>query len=151
MQNSVRKTVIPFVTNDIFCEIERIYNEEGKIGDESLLALHAVFGPPLERALEMLEMDCVTLLTTPNNNRQALQVSGGKGELYTLFLSINFCPCLAYAHQVVLNRTHVTCKHVLAARLSQIMGRIVRKEVTSEEIARILCASAHADKGAAYL
>lgn len=44
------------------------------VRDESLLALHALFGPPLERALEMLEKDCVTLLTTPNDTRQALQV-----------------------------------------------------------------------------
>ncbi|XP_034237383.1 zinc finger SWIM domain-containing protein 7-like isoform X2 [Thrips palmi] len=151
MQNSVRKTVIPFVTNDFFCEIERIYNEDGKISDESLLALHAVFGPPLERALEMLEKECVTLLTTPNDTRQALQVSGGKGELYTLFPYINFCPCLAFAHQVAISQTHITCKHVLAARLSQIMGRTIRKEATPEEVARILCASAHADKGATYL
>lgn len=147
MQNGIRKTVLPFVTNDLFSEMERIYSEEGKFSDESLLALHAVCGAPLERALEMLEKDCVTLLTTSNDIRQALQVSGGRGELYTLLPNINFCPCLAYAHQVVSARTHVTCKHVLAARLSQMMGRTVRKEATPEEVARILCLAAHADKG----
>ena len=44
------------------------------VKDEALLALHAVFGAPLERALELLEKDCVTLLTTANDSRQALQV-----------------------------------------------------------------------------
>lgn len=53
------------------------------VSDESLLALHAVFGPPLERALEMLEKDCVTLLTTPNDTRQALQV-----EIFLLIYNI---------------------------------------------------------------
>lgn len=78
------------------------------------------------------------------------QVSGGKGELYTLFPNINYCPCQAYAHQVVTTPTHVTCKHVLAAKLSQITGRTIRKEASADEVARILCASAHADKGNAY-
>ncbi|XP_026283251.1 zinc finger SWIM domain-containing protein 7 [Frankliniella occidentalis] len=146
MQTTSRKIILPFVTSDLFGEIERLYSEEGKFSDESLLALHAVFGAPFERALEMLEKDCVTLLTTANDTRQALQVSGGRGELYTLFPNINFCPCLAYAHQVVTSRIHVSCKHVLAARLSQVMGRTTRKEASPEEVARILCLSAHADK-----
>ncbi|KAK3927167.1 Zinc finger SWIM domain-containing protein 7 [Frankliniella fusca] len=146
IQNASRKTILPSVTTDLFSEIERMYSEEGKFSDESLLALHAVFGAPLERALEMLEKDCVTLLTTSNDIRQALQVSGGRGELYTLFPNINFCPCLAYAHQVITSQIHVSCKHVLAAKLSQVMGRTIRKEASPEEVARILCLSAHADK-----
>ena len=70
---------------------------------------------------------------------------GSSGVPYTLFPKVNYCSCHAYRFQVVGSQTFLTCKHVLAARLAEIVGKGRDLPVTDMELTRILCAAANSD------
>ncbi|XP_069671425.1 zinc finger SWIM domain-containing protein 7-like isoform X2 [Periplaneta americana] len=128
-------------------------NEKGggvkeKVTDETLLALHSMFGSPLEKALELLETNCVVYLRSPQG-RYVIQVTSSSGIPYTLFPGVNYCSCPAYHYQVIGTQTFLTCKHVLAARLAEIMHKGRDLSVSSDELTRVLCAAANLDGDAA--
>ena len=70
---------------------------------------------------------------------------GSTGVPYTLFPRVNYCSCHAYRFQVIGSQTFLTCKHVLAARLAEIVGKGRDISVTDLELTKILCAAANCD------
>ncbi|PNF36989.1 hypothetical protein B7P43_G08041 [Cryptotermes secundus] len=122
-----------------------VYRAHMEVTDEALMALHALFGRPFEKALELLEASCVTYLRA-TGGRYVVQVTGSSGIPYTLFPGVNYCPCPAYRYQVIGTQMFLTCKHVLAARLAEITQKGRDLPVTMEDLTRVLCAAANLDR-----
>ncbi|KAI5632214.1 hypothetical protein NE865_15085 [Phthorimaea operculella] len=125
-------SVVEFVLNAVETQVNLSGNK--KLSDEDLLNLHSAFGSVLQRALDILEKyPNFTAYTTSNKSRTLIEIQGENDRCYRIFPKINFCPCLAFKHQVIERQAQVCCKHVLAGRIAQILGRIVEHEVTSEQ------------------
>jgi predicted nucleic acid-binding Zn finger protein len=75
-----------------------------------------------------------------------IQVTSSSGIPYTLFPGVNYCPCPAYRYQVIGTKKFLTCKHVLAARLAEIIQKGRDLPVSMEDLTRILCAAANLDR-----
>lgn len=98
--------------------------------DEELLSLHSVFGDVLERALGILEKYPIFVAyKIKYNPRTLIEIPGEHDRCYRVFPRINYCPCPSFKHQVLERKAQVLCKHVLAARLAQILDRIAVHEV----------------------
>lgn len=107
--------------------------------DEELLSLHSVFGTVLERALDILEKyPTLIAYRTANKSRTLIEIKGENDRCYRVFPRINFCPCLSFKHQVIECKAQVLCKHVLAARIAQILGRTTDHEVTHAQYLMLL-------------
>ncbi|XP_068084040.1 uncharacterized protein [Anabrus simplex] len=61
------------IDSTLFAEIKKMCKEQGKLSDQALLALHSLFGATLERAVELLEKNCVTYLRIPKRTRYVVQ------------------------------------------------------------------------------
>ncbi|KAL4712351.1 hypothetical protein ACJJTC_001512 [Scirpophaga incertulas] len=105
-----------------------------QISDEDLLMLNTVFGPVLQRACDILEKySTLVEYHTLENRRSLIEVKGDNDRCYRVFPKINYCPCQAFKHQVLDKKAEICCKHVLAARLAQVLGRTTTHEVTQEQ------------------
>ncbi|XP_046979639.1 zinc finger SWIM domain-containing protein 7-like isoform X1 [Schistocerca americana] len=139
--------LLPQVNEELLREAEDIFRKHGDFTDDVLLALHSLYGNPFERALELLEKNCVVFLRTTNKLRYVIQVkvTGSSGTPYTVFPSVNYCSCPAYRYHVAGTQTDLTCKHVLAGKLCEIMGKGREVVVSANEMIRILCSAAKLD------
>lgn len=132
---------IPALADCVLLQVEnRIKESENKqLLDEDLLSLHAVFGAVLERALDILEKyPTFVAYTTANKTRTLIEIQGENDRCYRVFPRINFCPCRSFKHQVIERKAQILCKHVLAARIAQILGRITDHEVTGDQYLMLL-------------
>lgn len=58
-----------------------------------------------------------------------IQSAHSTGFAYKFFPHINYCPCQGFREDVLGNGEAYTCKHVLAAKLSLISGKVTEEEV----------------------
>lgn len=70
---------------------------------------------------------------TTTKSRSLIEIKGENDRCYRVFPRINYCPCQAFKHQVLDKKSEVLCKHVLAARIAQILGKTVCHEVTTDQ------------------
>lgn len=127
---------IPIIAEHILTEIEKRVKEDGikDISDKELLSLHSVFRTVLERALEILQKySTIVAYTTTNKSKVLLEIKGQNDRYYRVFPHINYCCCRSFKHQVIEVKAQVSCKHILAARLAQILDRITKHEVTQDQ------------------
>lgn len=132
---------IPVAVEWVLDHIEkRLTESESKqFLDEELLSLHSVFGVVLERALDILEKYPIFVAyTTANYSRTLIEIPGEHERCYRVFPRINYCPCPSFKHQVLERKAQVLCKHVLAARLAQILGRTTDYDVTQSQYMMLL-------------
>ncbi|KAL7300558.1 hypothetical protein TKK_0006554 [Trichogramma kaykai] len=97
------------------------YNKSKEFTEAILLKLRYIFGPTFERALELFEANKVTAYKfestrhSDNNTERVeccfYEVQGHSTEVYTIFSSVNYCPCLAFEINVLKNQESFTCKH----------------------------------------
>lgn len=96
--------------------------------------MHSLFGGVLQRALDILEKHpTFVTYSTANKTRQLIEIKGENDRCYRVFPRINFCPCLAFKHQVLEKKTQISCKHILAARIQQILGKTVNHGITNDQ------------------
>lgn len=107
------------------------------VTDEALLSLYSIFGENTTRSLELLDTGKFYFYENTNGLRKLLKIKS-KSEEYTLFHSINYCPCLAFKYQVLSSRKAITCKHVLAGKLAEISGIILTEKVTDEQLSDLI-------------
>ncbi|XP_046397437.1 zinc finger SWIM domain-containing protein 7-like [Ischnura elegans] len=143
-QKGVLNPLMQNVGKTLLNEVEKQYREKEEMSDDLLLALHSVFGNSFEKALDLLDSSpsSVVFLRSPSK-RCVIQVPGSSGATYTIYPGINYCPCPAYNFHVLGKRSRVTCKHVLVAYLSQLMGKSRQIDVSNEELTKVLCNAAH--------
>lgn len=121
------------VTEQLFDELKRVYQETGKVTDEVLSALSNVLQAPLLPALDLVDNRSVSLLVCPSG-RQLYQVVGSSGTPYTCLTNNSYCSCPAYRFSILKKEEHTMCKHVLAIKLSNAMDVTKKLEVTDKEL-----------------
>ncbi|XP_042612771.1 zinc finger SWIM domain-containing protein 7 isoform X2 [Cyprinus carpio] len=84
------------VAEQLLRDLQRTYSETKQIPDDLLIALRFVFGPCALQALDLVDQRSVTCVSSPSG-RDAFQVLGGSGRLYTCFTSCHYCPCPAFS------------------------------------------------------
>ncbi|KAM9846516.1 zinc finger SWIM domain-containing protein 7 [Aulostomus maculatus] len=131
------RAVLPAVAEQLFQDIQKIYQETSQIPDDLLIALQFVFGPCALQALDLVDQLSVTCLSSPSG-RKAFQVTGASGRLYTCFVSCHHCPCQAFAYTVLRRNEGLLCKHILAVYLCQAMGVTQQESVSDEQMSVLL-------------
>ncbi|XP_010609759.2 zinc finger SWIM domain-containing protein 7 isoform X1 [Fukomys damarensis] len=105
--------------------------------DEHLLSLKFVFGSSAIQALDLVDRQSVTLISSPSG-RRVYQVLGSSGKTYTCLASCHFCSCPAFAFSVLRKSDSLLCKHLLAVYLSQVMRTCQQLSVSDKQLTDIL-------------
>ncbi|KAL1744770.1 hypothetical protein HDZ31DRAFT_37800, partial [Schizophyllum fasciatum] len=116
------------------------------VSDAVLEQLYLVFSEPLLlAALDLIDEECIVKTATPWGHTEYSVNASSSASTYLVFLALenarrpHICTCPAYALSVLLNDTHITCKHILAVRISERLGVCAPRVLESdEELARLI-------------
>lgn len=97
-----------------------------------MLELHGIFGETLKLALDIVDRDRVKIYRNTNLLRELIEIPGHQSVVYKLLPNINYCSCQAFQRKVLFEQQSFTCKHVLAAKLAQILGKVTEEIVTDD-------------------
>ncbi|KAM9748960.1 zinc finger SWIM domain-containing protein 7 isoform 1-T1 [Dama dama] len=111
----------------------------GGVPDEHLLSLKFVFGSSAVQALDLVDRQSVTLISSPSG-RRVYQVLGSSGRTYTCLASCHYCSCPAFAFSVLRKGDSLVCKHLLAVYLSQVTRTCQQLSVSDKQLTDILSA-----------
>ncbi|CAG5122662.1 unnamed protein product [Candidula unifasciata] len=151
------------VADQLLEQVKQAYTASGKLSDESLSLLNFIYQGPLLTALELVEKRSVTRVISPSG-RELFQVIGASGTPYTCFPNLKYCSCPAFHFSdhssnvctnynqqitavmsthllfvsVLCRGDHLMCKHVLAMKLSEILGLTKILHVSNDEITNMI-------------
>ncbi|PSC73313.1 zinc finger SWIM domain-containing 7 [Micractinium conductrix] len=94
----------------------------GSATDEQLSALHFLFDTHVAKALQIVDQGGVWCFVGAGSGRRVFKVQGQSAEAYVVFPG-HYCSCQAFFFDVVSKEDAVTCKHQLAARLADALGK----------------------------
>ncbi|KAK0461334.1 uncharacterized protein EV420DRAFT_194559 [Desarmillaria tabescens] len=110
------------------------------VTDDALHRLQAVFPDSLIlAALDIIDRENIVKYEV-NSGHIYYEVAGSTGT-HTVNIGLNlgptssFCTCPAYIYAVLLSKTHLMCKHVLAVRLAERIRACVSRPMGQEELA----------------
>ncbi|XP_037688789.1 zinc finger SWIM domain-containing protein 7-like [Choloepus didactylus] len=129
--------VLPAVVEELLSEMAAVVHGSARIPDEHLLSMKFIFGSSAIQALDLVDRQSVTLISSPSG-RRAYQVLGSSGKTYTCLASCHYCPCPAFAFSVVRKSESLLCKHLLAVYLSQVTGTCQQLSVSDKQLTDIL-------------
>ncbi|XP_036924789.1 zinc finger SWIM domain-containing protein 7 isoform X2 [Sturnira hondurensis] len=107
------------------------------VPDEHLLSLKFVFGSSALQALDLIDRQSITLISSPSG-RHVYQVLGSSGKMYTCLASCHYCSCPAFAFSVIRKSDSLLCKHLLAVYLSWVTGTCQQLSVSDKQLTDIL-------------
>ncbi len=139
---AMARSVLHSTVDQLLLEVSRECLDEGNpsLSDNLLSALHSVFQQSLLHALDLLDKNHVRWFVCPSG-RGLFQVKASTGsKVYTCLVPSNYCNCPSFVYSVVLKEEAMWCKHLLAVRLGQAMGRVQSEERCGEDIAEMLTA-----------
>ncbi|XP_066907678.1 zinc finger SWIM domain-containing protein 7 homolog isoform X1 [Halyomorpha halys] len=113
---------------DAVCK--KIIDNNNEIADEDITVLYQIFDQTLFKALDLIDKECIELLTISKTDRTYFSVQGANG-FYTIYPHINFCECPMFKAGVKKNQVGVICKHVLACHLAFVLKKY-KTRTTSE-------------------
>ncbi|MBV97690.1 Zinc finger SWIM domain-containing protein 7, partial [Eschrichtius robustus] len=99
--------------------------------------LKFVFGSSAVQALDLVDRQSVTLLSSPSG-RRVYQVLGSSGRTYVCLASCHYCSCPAFAFSVLRKSDSLLCKHLLAVYLSQVMRTCQQLSVSDKQLTDVL-------------
>ncbi|KAH0504110.1 Zinc finger SWIM domain-containing protein 7 [Microtus ochrogaster] len=99
--------------------------------------LKFVFGSSAIQALDLVDRESVTLISSPSG-RRVYQVVGSSGKTYTCLASCHYCSCPAFAFSVLRKSDSLLCKHLLAIYLSQVMRSCQQLSVSDKQLTDLL-------------
>ncbi|XP_069883753.1 zinc finger SWIM domain-containing protein 7 [Dipodomys merriami] len=134
--------VLPEVVEELLSEMAAAVREsarstEPQVPDEHLLSLKFIFGSSAIQALDLVDRQSVTLISSPSG-RCVYQVLGSSGKTYTCLASCHYCSCPAFAFSVLRKSDSLLCKHLLAVYLSQVMRTCQQVSVSDKQLTDIL-------------
>ncbi|XP_049716232.1 zinc finger SWIM domain-containing protein 7 [Elephas maximus indicus] len=132
---------LPAVVEELLSDMAAAVRESGRIPDEHLLSLKFVFGSSAIQALDLVDRQSITLISSPSG-RRVFQVLGSSGKTYTCLASCHYCSCPAFAFSVLRKSDSLLCKHLLAVYLSQVTGACQQLSVSDEQLTDILLTEA---------
>ncbi|KWU42333.1 hypothetical protein RHOSPDRAFT_36131 [Rhodotorula sp. JG-1b] len=113
---------------------------DAPLSDDSLHALALLVGPAmLLEALDLVDKDQVARIVPPNGRPLYRVASSSGSQPYTVFphfpSGTGYCPCPAYSFGVLAKGNQVTCKHLLACRITDRIDAWENKRVGLEWLA----------------
>lgn len=135
--SSAMAVALPAVVEELLSEVAAAVRECARIPDEHLLSLKFVFGSSAIQALDLVDRQSVTLISSPSG-RRVYQVLGSSGKTYICLASCHFCSCPAFAFSVLRKSDSLLCKHLLAVYLSQVMRTCQQLSVSDKQLTDIL-------------
>lgn len=93
------------------------------VADKDLLELYGIFGDQLRAALDIIDRDKITIFRRANDNRQYIEIVQQQNSFFKLLPNINYCMCAEFREKVIGAGELYTCQHVLAAKLSCLLGK----------------------------
>ncbi|XP_036924790.1 zinc finger SWIM domain-containing protein 7 isoform X3 [Sturnira hondurensis] len=91
---------LPAVIEELLSEMTAAVRDSARIPDEHLLSLKFVFGSSALQALDLIDRQSITLISSPSG-RHVYQVLGSSGKMYTCLASCHYCSCPAFAFSVI--------------------------------------------------
>ncbi|XP_076032632.1 zinc finger SWIM domain-containing protein 7-like [Oratosquilla oratoria] len=125
------------ITLSLFEIVRQSSGSTHNIPADVLHALHLVLGTPLTPALDLIDDNKVTILSSPSG-RWIYQVKGSSGTPYICFPNSTYCQCPAYKFGVLKRQEYIMCKHVIAARLASALSTTKTTEISNEAISDVL-------------
>ncbi|KAF6300204.1 zinc finger SWIM-type containing 7 [Rhinolophus ferrumequinum] len=137
MADALAAVTLPTVVEELLNEMAAAVQESARIPDEHLLSLKFIFGSSAIQALDLVDQQSVTLISSPSG-RQVYQVLGSSGKTYICLASCHYCSCPAFAFSVLRKGDSLLCKHLLAVYLSQVMRTCQQLSVSDKQLTEIL-------------
>ncbi|EDM04700.1 rCG32834 [Rattus norvegicus] len=128
---------LPEVVEELLSEIAAAVRDSARIPDELLLSLKFVFGSSAIQALDLVDRESVTLISSPSG-RRVYQVLGSSGTTYTCLASCHYCSCPAFSFSVLRKSDSLLCKHLLAIYLSQLLRNCQQLSVSDKQLTDLL-------------
>ncbi|XP_035316278.1 LOW QUALITY PROTEIN: zinc finger SWIM domain-containing protein 7 isoform X1 [Cricetulus griseus] len=128
---------LPEVVEELLSEMAAAVRDGARIPDEHLSSLKFVFGSSAIQALDLVDRESVTLISSPSG-RRVYQVLGSSGKTYTCMTSCHYCSCPAFAFSVLRKSDSLLCKHLLAIYLSQVMRNCQQLSVSDKQLTDLL-------------
>ncbi|XP_004685121.1 PREDICTED: zinc finger SWIM domain-containing protein 7 [Condylura cristata] len=128
---------LPTVVEELLREMAAAVRESARIPDEHLLSLKFIFGSSAFQALDLVDRQAITLISSPSG-RNVYQVLGSSGKTYTCLASCHYCSCPAFAFSVLQKSDSLLCKHLLAVYLSQVTQTCQQLSVSDKQLTDIL-------------
>ncbi|XP_034502791.1 zinc finger SWIM domain-containing protein 7 isoform X1 [Ailuropoda melanoleuca] len=91
---------LPSVVEELLSEMAAAVQENAQIPDEHLLSLKFIFGSSAIQALDLVDRQSITLISSPSG-RRVYQVLGSSGRTYLCLASCHYCSCPAFAFSVL--------------------------------------------------
>lgn len=123
----------------IFGANKRFYSNI-PVGDSDLLELNGLFGETLKQALDIVDRNKVKIYRDTSEGKELIEISSHQNIVYRLFPKVNYCSCKAFHQKVAKERQAFFCKHILAARLAIILGKITEEPI-SDDMLKLLTQS----------
>lgn len=127
--------IVDLVLEDLLNQVKDEYSNYKEISNSLLSCLHSVLGQPLLPALDLVDTEAVTSVTTASG-KQLYKVCGLTGSTY--YCTLQYCPCMSFAFGVVKHRELLTCKHIIAVKLCLAMGIEKQDQVSDIEFAKLM-------------
>ncbi|KAM5214785.1 zinc finger SWIM domain-containing protein 7 [Hipposideros larvatus] len=137
MAVALAAVTLPSVVEELLSEMAAAVREGARIPDEHLLSLKFIFGSSAIQALDLVDRQSITLISSPSG-RQVYQVLGSSGKTYICLTSCHYCSCPAFAFSVLRKSDSLLCKHLLAVYLSQVMSTCRQLSVSDNQLTEIL-------------
>ncbi|XP_059991345.1 zinc finger SWIM domain-containing protein 7 [Lagenorhynchus albirostris] len=137
MAVAARALTLPAVVEELLSEMTAAARDGAPIPDEHLLSLKFVFGSSAVQALDLVDRQSVTLISSPSG-RRVYQVLGSSGRTYVCLASCHYCSCPAFAFSVLRKGDSLLCKHLLAVYLSQVMRTCQQLSVSDKQLTDVL-------------
>ncbi|XP_032354803.1 zinc finger SWIM domain-containing protein 7 isoform X1 [Camelus ferus] len=137
MAAASRALTLPTVVEELLSEMAAAVRDGARIPDEHLLSLKFVFGSSAVQALDLVDRQSITLISSPSG-RRVYQVLGSSGKTYTCLASCHYCSCPAFAFSVLWKSDSLLCKHLLAVYLSQVTSTCQQLSVSDKQLTDIL-------------
>ncbi|XP_055991710.1 zinc finger SWIM domain-containing protein 7 [Sorex fumeus] len=131
------EVTLPSVVEELLSEMAAAVRESARIPDEHLLSLKFIFGSSAIQALDLVDRQSITLISSPSG-RRVYQVLGSSGTTYTCLTSCHYCSCPAFAFSVLRKSDSLLCKHLLAIYLSQVVKTCQQLSVSDKQLTEIL-------------
>ncbi|XP_040486040.1 zinc finger SWIM domain-containing protein 7 [Ursus maritimus] len=128
---------LPSVVEELLSEMAAAVQENAQIPDEHLLSLKFIFGSSAVQALDLVDRQSITLISSPSG-RRVYQVLGSSRRTYTCLASCHYCSCPAFAFSVLRKNDSLLCKHLLAVYLSQVTRTCRQLQVSDKQLTDIL-------------
>eukprot|EP00013_Stygamoeba_regulata_P003791 CAMPEP_0177629754 /NCGR_PEP_ID=MMETSP0447-20121125/837_1 /TAXON_ID=0 /ORGANISM="Stygamoeba regulata, Strain BSH-02190019" /LENGTH=137 /DNA_ID=CAMNT_0019131097 /DNA_START=108 /DNA_END=518 /DNA_ORIENTATION=- len=110
--------------------------DKNHVTDSTLASLQSLFGTTLLSALELVDNDAVYRLNSTPPSRHAHMAYDFHDDRHFVVLR-SFCTCPTFSADVIEKRQQISCKHELAVKISDALGKTKAILVSEDTLAQI--------------